>query len=1165
MTDSRNHDPAESAPAEKEPDNSGAASTQAGAATADIQEEVVHLPAPTAMATADEPRADDLLPLFRQFDFLFAGLVVMLAIFLASYPARNSDLWLHLGTAKALVNGTYTFGVHPFTYTDDGSYWVNHSWLFDLLAYGIYSVAGGGALVALKALLVGWLTLLMIRLARLDMPREYFLWIPAFCALAAVLAMSPWLPLRSVVVSYVLLALTLLFLVQGTKKLNALTVPDGTPPARAALNLAWRAYWPLFLVFVAWVNMDGLFLLGPLTVLLFLVGQALGRRGRPAPAPATGLAALSVAEPQRQTVVLAVTLGLGLAVCLLSPHHVHAFRLPPVPGFSHVANLMQQDPSWRGQGLSPLNAGYLWLGARLNPAALAYYFLLGLGLWAFLHNLAARSWWQVTLWTGFAALSLYQSHLIPFFAVVAAPLTAANLTAANLRLYGLQPDLRGATRALAVAARPLAFFAGLALLVMAWPGWLQPSQPGGDEPRAWEAPIDPSLQEAAFQLARWRNELQVTTNLRGLNSSLDVANYLAWFCPEEKSFLNASLHGSSTVVNDYLALRRDLITRAVDPLSASVHKSGPPVAADRWKKLLKQYELDYLVLHVGQRPFANAAFMQLVTEGKHWSLVHLSGDVAIFAWKGEAPPQHQNAFAGLELNFDQLAFQPSDDLKAPLHKPVDAYPIPGWWEPFVRGDSGPALKRNQAGMYLFYFDAKGSEFAEDTLQVWRVTQACALTGQGAALAVPSTWPVGLGPLAWNLDTATFAPTPTAVHQYNLFRTTRNTGPVSVLFLAIRAARQAIAENPYDALAYLILGEAYGRLLGDTQENIWRNDVPQLEQMRQSQMLSAFKTAVRLKPDLVNAHHRLAQLYGPAGLKLPDLELEHLQAWLQLRSKAGPQAPQSRLEFEDKLLAVQQRIEFLEKGVREADEKLAKATASRTLSVQAEKAYEAGLADKALQLLIKADLNLIGKSGIALELDLLLKTGQAGKAEVWIEPVAKHLEVELGEQSYCTFRALLTASLGDYKHADGYLQKLFVGKTRLTALDPAVLEAKQAISFLGALAVLQELTPQVFPIPLTPEDYEAIAAPPVGATFRSAALFARMLPQFKSLQANANLLTLRAVLALEVGEVDQAKHLLEEALTIWSVPADAGCRPIDFPARRMAEAYLGVLAKHSKKS
>src|SRR5207245_1959087 len=116
-----------------------------------------------------------------------AVLVPLFALAAASFAVRNSDFWLHLATGRELAEGKYTFGVDPFSYTTEGVRWVNHAWLFDLLLYLVHQAGGGAALVVLKALGIMALAVLLLRFRAPDAPR----WVPAGCALLAVLAMRP--------------------------------------------------------------------------------------------------------------------------------------------------------------------------------------------------------------------------------------------------------------------------------------------------------------------------------------------------------------------------------------------------------------------------------------------------------------------------------------------------------------------------------------------------------------------------------------------------------------------------------------------------------------------------------------------------------------------------------------------------------------------------------------------------------------------------------------------------------------------------------------------------------------------------------------------------------------------------------------------------------------
>src|SRR5260370_26279795 len=86
----------------------------------------------------------------RSLKAFLVGLVLLLAFFLASAPVRNSDFWLPLATGKALLAGHYQLGADPFSYAADGSTWVNHSWLFYVVLYGLYQLLVGTGLAILK-------------------------------------------------------------------------------------------------------------------------------------------------------------------------------------------------------------------------------------------------------------------------------------------------------------------------------------------------------------------------------------------------------------------------------------------------------------------------------------------------------------------------------------------------------------------------------------------------------------------------------------------------------------------------------------------------------------------------------------------------------------------------------------------------------------------------------------------------------------------------------------------------------------------------------------------------------------------------------------------------------------------------------------------------------
>src|SRR5262245_60879789 len=198
-------------------------------------------PAPTAGAFPEQEQTR------ARLDFVFVSMVLLLSFLLGSTAVRNSDFWMHLATGRAFVQGQYHIGEDPFSYTTENVYWVNHSWLYDLLTYVGYSTLGGTALVALKSLVGVVIALVMLQMRR----PEQSLWIPTACTGLAMLTLSPRLiQFQPTIMSLLFLALTLLIL-------------------HKARHTRWL--WLLVPLFVLWVNLDIWFILGPIAAGLYLL------------------------------------------------------------------------------------------------------------------------------------------------------------------------------------------------------------------------------------------------------------------------------------------------------------------------------------------------------------------------------------------------------------------------------------------------------------------------------------------------------------------------------------------------------------------------------------------------------------------------------------------------------------------------------------------------------------------------------------------------------------------------------------------------------------------------------------------------------------------------------------------------------------------------------
>src|SRR5207248_2032875 len=123
--------------------------------------------------------------------------------------------------------------------------WIQQSWLYALLFYLLYNLVGGAGLVVLKALGV---VLLAWCLLRIPGGKSGRLVSVIYVGLAMV-ALSPQLFLRPMVVSFVLFGVTMLICYRA----GALSHGTANP----------RLLWRLPLLFMLWANLDAWFIMGP--------------------------------------------------------------------------------------------------------------------------------------------------------------------------------------------------------------------------------------------------------------------------------------------------------------------------------------------------------------------------------------------------------------------------------------------------------------------------------------------------------------------------------------------------------------------------------------------------------------------------------------------------------------------------------------------------------------------------------------------------------------------------------------------------------------------------------------------------------------------------------------------------------------------------------------
>jgi tetratricopeptide (TPR) repeat protein len=1075
--------------------------------------------------------------------------VTALAFLLASFPARNADLWTHLvGGREAAdlrsLTATFQDPLHPQA---------RPGWLYDLFCYALFSTLGGAALVFVKALLVVGLALILLRLSRGPAGRELppgstgralvaagavvvllsalvlypgallgpaaFLvlgliawfalrkpgeadagdsgpgWgLAAGCTALALVAMGVRLPLQPATVSCFLLGVTLWLLYRGPEALPALSS-----------QRPWLPPWPLLVLFVLWANLDAWFVVGLVTVALVWLGQALDR--------------VTTDDPERRMPWASLWPGLlgSLAVlagvCLLNPAHVLAFRLPPELG-------------WFGRGAASRQPVFAfekayWMTLQRGVAALAYFPLLVLGLLSF--ALAPRGRWQRFLpWVGLALLSAFAVNAIPFFAVVAGPVLAWNLGDRLARRQAAAVEGKPRRR----TWRALAGVAAVLVLVCAWPGWLQAPP---FEPRRWAVELPPSLEGGAQALAQWYRDGSAAPG-RGLELSPATVGALAWYCPEGRT--------------------------VVDPDLAAAFLGGREGPED-WRQRMRDAEIDHVIVY-GSDPRVHLALGSLLNERREWALLYVKGGLAVIGWRDPERNGKRDPFAGRELSLERLAFQPAEDEKAPDRPPRDPRPR-NWLDGFWRPVAPRTLDSDEATFYLVAAEALRQTAAVRYQVAWEPSQAAALIasvpgwrGMGALVEAHERLVLFRPQLAERGRSV--PPLDRVVPQLVQAGSVRQPDdtPPAVLYLAIRAARRAAAANPDDAQAQLVLGDSYLSLLHLTRERRWRSLWPMLDRLRMAQASEALNRAVALKPDLVQAHLDLSTLYREADYL--DLALEHLRAYARLVHEAGPPAGVSARQFRQEEEKIEDAVKLLTRTVEERQKKYeSEATGARPFD-RALLASRHGLKGKARDLLLEGTATSHGNEGVKLLLELLLTTGGAsavrdvsgGAVEDRDEKRRKdadELESALGKGDYYWLRSQAWAALGDYGHAAGELRQLAASEFGPTD-DPRLTMASQVrnaiLAWQGVGGPVASALQAAFVV-------HVAQMGPMNAVRSIAA----------GLRREAEATVLRGMLEMEQGEMDRAKDDFHEALSLWKDAETAATgASLDFPGRVVAQVFLG---------
>jgi hypothetical protein len=844
--------------------------------------------------------------------------------------------------------------------------------------------------------------------------------------------------------------------------------------------------WLLVALAVVWANTDRWFVIGLGTVGLVLVGRALDRP------PGERIRALGKA---------ALLLVMLAAATVVNPAHVRAY----------TQALATAGPGGLGV-TSPFRRAYVTAMAE-SPVGLAYLPLAGLGLLSF--ALAGRPWrWERALpWIALAALSGWQVRFAPFFAVVGGPVLAWNLQDYFARRAAAGGAVGRRTR---VAVGALAGLFGLAFVAAAWPGWLQ-GPPFG--PRRWAVETSPGLKRGAETVCRWEADGRLGPGARALHLSADSVGAFAWFCPGHRGLRDPDLAAGLL---------------------------GDPGGPTDWPARLRAAGVTYLVVYDTDRRRLTPVLDHLFSDPEQWPLLHLTGGVTVFGWRDPAREPGPDPFRGMTWDPDRQAVWPArEDLPPPARPPRDPDPK-RWWEAFWVPTPRAADDRDEAAACLRWAEAERRVAVARHAAAW---QAGEVAGMVAAAAGGEPGPAGLFGVHTRLELALPEPTEAGGFAHPLGQLVRAFGPAfrqargdtspALLYLAVRAGRRAVAANPLDPQAHAVLGEAYLRLARDSRERHWGRTLSELLQLRRAQAVAELAQAVSLDPGLARAHLQLAEVYADMGFL--DLAVRHQRDSLDALRRAGPAPGTPAADYRAAVLEAQAGLDRLAEIVDEQEAIFAREASGMRVYDRALRAKDMGLTGKARDILLGSDISAFGANGLALELELLARTGRVKEVRDWTAP--EHAGA-LGPL-YQWLRILAFAAGGDYD-----LAREEAGRLASTGLDPGAPD--------GPGPGIRELTAARIGLAVL----DGLRGPPghrsgaLWEAFRQADFRARLGQFVTAIRREADTLTLRGLLELEEGDTVAAAADFRQALLAWTSPeADPDAARIEFNGRLAARQSL----------
>ena len=289
----------------------------------------------------------------------------------------DSDLWCHFKTGEYIVKNLTVPKVDIFSYTLENRAWIDHEWFAQILFYFVFAKFGWVGINILKAIIISLCFLILLFFIFSKYKKLIY---AVLFTLLAVLAFGYRSFLRPEVFSYLLLCL-FFYILESEQR-----------------------FYIAPLLQILWVNLHGYFILGPILIFLYCIGE---------------LVSGDLTRAKRLGALFVVT----CLACFINPYFYKGAVYP----IEILINIFNQQKAYMQ------NIYELTMPINVSLGRYLFFWVFGiLSSITFLINLKKAKMRHILIFLGAFIASYAAIRNMPIFVFVAMPLAVINLNEAEL-------------------------------------------------------------------------------------------------------------------------------------------------------------------------------------------------------------------------------------------------------------------------------------------------------------------------------------------------------------------------------------------------------------------------------------------------------------------------------------------------------------------------------------------------------------------------------------------------------------------------------------------------------------------------------------------------------------------------------------------------------------